>query len=193
MAARPGLRAPGGWDGLELATRAILGQQVTVAAAIGLLGKLVQAHGEPAPVSATGDPRLNRAFPRPERLASAELQLGMPGARARALTGLAQAVVADPDLLGLNRSLDQAIERLKALPGVGEWTAQYIALRGMREPDAFPAADVGLMRAMADAEGIRPDAAQLLARAEAWRPWRAYAAQHLWSTSPTAHEAGRAA
>ena len=102
-------------------------------------------------------------------------------------------MLADPDLLGLNRGLDQAIARLKALPGVGEWTAQYIALRGMREPDAFPAADVGLMRAMADAEGLRPDAAQLLARAEAWRPWRAYAAQHLWSASPTAHEAGRAA
>jgi AraC family transcriptional regulator of adaptative response / DNA-3-methyladenine glycosylase II len=191
-AARPGLRAPGGWDGLELATRAILGQQVTVGSAIGLLGKLVRAHGEPASASATGDPRLNRAFPRPERLAGAALQLGMPGPRARALTGLAQAVLADPDLLGLNRSLDQAIERLKALPGVGEWTAQYIALRGMREPDAFPAADVGLMRAMADADGVRPDAAELLARAEAWRPWRAYAAQHLWSASPTEHDAGRA-
>ena len=191
VAARPGLRAPGGWDGLELATRAILGQQVTVGAAISLLGKLVQAHGEPAPASATGDPRLNRAFPTAKRLAQADLRLGMPGARARAQTGLAQAVMAEPDLLGLNRSLDQAIDRLKALSGVGEWTAQYIALRGMREPDAFPAADVALMRAMADAEGARPDAAQLLARAEAWRPWRAYAAQHLWSEAPSG--AGRAA
>jgi AraC family transcriptional regulator of adaptative response / DNA-3-methyladenine glycosylase II len=189
VAARPGLRAPGGWDGFELAVRAILGQQVTVGAAIGLAGRLVAAYGEEVPASATGDPRLKRAFPRPERLPGEALELPMPGARRRALAGLAAAVAADPGLLGLNRSLEDAVERLKALPGVGEWTAQYVALRGMREPDAFPAADVGLMRAMADAEGVRPSAAELLQRAEAWRPWRAYAAQHLWSALPTATEA----
>ena len=188
VAAHPGLRAPGGWDGLELAVRAILGQQVRVGAAIVLAGKLVQAHGEPAPASATADPRLNRAFPRPERLAVEELALPMPGARRKALSAIAAAVAADPGLLGLDRSLEDAVAKLKALPGVGEWTAQYIALRGMREPDAFPAADVGLMRALADAAGVRPTAAELLDRAEAWRPWRAYAAQHLWSASPTAHE-----
>ena len=186
--ARPGLRAPGGWDGFELAVRAVLGQQVTVGAAIGLAGKLVETYGDPAPASATGDPRLNRAFPRPERLAAEDLPLPMPGARRKALSGLAAAVAADPGLLGLDRSLEDAVAKLKALPGVGEWTAQYIALRGMREPDAFPAADVGLMRALADAEGVRPSAQELLARAERWRPWRAYAAQHLWSASPTAHE-----
>jgi AraC family transcriptional regulator of adaptative response / DNA-3-methyladenine glycosylase II len=191
IAARPGLRAPGGWDGLELATRAILGQQVSVGAAIALAGKLVAAHGEPAP--GTGDPGLTHAFPRAERLARAEIVLGMPGARARALSALAAAVLADPNILGLDRSLEQAVARLKALPGVGEWTAQYIALRGMREPDAFPAADVGLMRAMTGLDGVRPTAAQLLARAEAWRPWRAYAAQHLWRAVPTATETGRAA
>ncbi len=193
VAARPGLRAPGGWDGFELAMRAILGQQVTVGAAIALAGKLVAAHGEPAPVSTTGDARLTHAFPRPERIARAELTPGMPGARAKALSALAAAVVDDPQLLGLNRSLDEAVARLKALPGVGEWTAQYIALRGMREPDAFPAADVGLMRALADGDGVRPNAAQLLDRAEAWRPWRAYAAQHLWAATPTASQTGRAA
>jgi AraC family transcriptional regulator of adaptative response / DNA-3-methyladenine glycosylase II len=181
--ARPGLRAPGGWDGFELAVRAILGQQVTVGAAIGLLGRLVEAHGEPAPASATGDARLNRAFPRPEALAGGALRLPMPAARSKALSGLAAAVAADPDLLGLGRSLEEAVARLKALPGVGEWTAQYIALRGMREPDAFPAADVGLMRALAGADGVRPEPARLLERAEAWRPWRAYAAQHLWSAA----------
>ena len=188
VAAHPGLRAPGGWDGLELAVRAILGQQVSVGAAIVLAGKLVQTYGEPAPASATGDPRLTFAFPRPERLAVEDLALPMPGARRKALSGLAAAVAADPGLLGLDRSLEDAVAKLKALPGVGEWTAQYIALRGMREPDAFPAADIGLMRALADAEGVRPTAAELLDRAEAWRPWRAYAAQHLWSASPTAHE-----
>jgi AraC family transcriptional regulator of adaptative response / DNA-3-methyladenine glycosylase II len=102
-------------------------------------------------------------------------------------------VVADPHIMGLNRSLEDAIARLRALPGVGEWTAHYIALRGMREPDAFPAADVGLMRALADEQGRRPNAAELLERAEAWRPWRAYAAQHLWAAMPTATEAGQAA
>jgi AraC family transcriptional regulator of adaptative response / DNA-3-methyladenine glycosylase II len=188
VAARPGLRAPGGWDGLELAVRAILGQQVTVGAAIGLAGKLVAAHGEPARLSATGDARLSHAFPRAERLAAAQIVLGMPAARGKALTGLAAAVAEDPNILGIGRSLDEAVARLKALPGVGEWTAQYIALRGMREPDAFPAADVGLMRALADEAGNRPTAADLLERAEAWRPWRAYAAQHLWAASPTATE-----
>jgi len=186
--ARPGLRAPGGWDGFELAMRAILGQQVSVGAAIVLAGKLVAAYGDPAPASATGDARLDRAFPRAERLASEDIDLPMPGARRKALSGLAAAVAFDPGLLGLNRSLEDAVEQLRALPGIGEWTAQYIALRGMREPDAFPAADVGLMRALADAEGVRPNAAELLARAERWRPWRAYAAQHLWSAMPTAAE-----
>lgn len=186
VTSRPGLRAPGGWDGFELALRAILGQQITVNAAIALAGRLVAAYGDIVPVLVSGDVRLNRAFPRPERLAGEDLSvLGMPGARARALSGVAAAVAADPELLGLGRGLEAAVAALKALPGVGEWTAQYIALRGMREPDAFPAADIGLMRAMAGETGLRPGAAELLARAEAWRPWRAYAAQHLWSADAT--------
>ncbi len=194
VAARPGLRAPGGWDGFELAMRAVLGQQVTVGAAIRLAGKLVQTYGLPAPMAATGHPALTHAFPRPETIAAADLtHLGMPGARARALSTVAAAVADDPQLLGLGRSLEEAVARLKALPGVGEWTAQYIALRGMREPDAFPAADIGLMRALADTDGRRPTAAELLVRAEAWRPWRAYAAQHLWAAVPTSTEASQAA
>jgi AraC family transcriptional regulator of adaptative response / DNA-3-methyladenine glycosylase II len=108
--------------------------------------------------------------------------------RARAISAIATGVTADPKLLGIGCSLEDAITRLRALPGVGEWTAEYIALRGMREPDAFPAADVGLTRALANEAGIRPNAVELLARAEAWRPWRAYAAQHLWAASPTATE-----
>jgi len=86
-------------------------------------------------------------------MASDDFTLGMPPSRVRALRGLASAVTDDPNLLGMGRSLEEAVERLKALPGVGEWTAQYIALRGMCEPDAFPAADVGLMRALADETG----------------------------------------
>ena len=184
VTARPGLRAPGGWDGFELALRAVLGQQVTVTAAIKLASKLVATYGTPAPSAATGDARLTHAWPRPQRLATADLShLGMPRARAKTLSTLAAAVVEDPQLLGLARSLEDAVTHLRALGGIGEWTAQYIALRGMREPDAFPAADIGLMRAMANPRGVRPTAAELLARAECWRPWRAYAAQHLWSSS----------
>jgi AraC family transcriptional regulator of adaptative response / DNA-3-methyladenine glycosylase II len=124
---------------------------------------------------------LTHVFPCPERLATANLSaLGMPRARAAALSSLARAVAADPQIFGPRKSLGEAIVQLRALPGIGEWTAQYIAMRELREPDAFPAADLGLLRAMADAAGRRPTPAALLARAERWRPWRAYAAQHLW-------------
>ena len=114
---------------------------------------------------------MTAVFPGPERLAVADLTaLGMPGARARALSALAASAAADPQLFDRDQDLDTAIARLKALPGIGEWTAQYIALRALREPDAFPAADIGLLRAMAGPDGVRPTPAQLLARAEAWRP-----------------------
>jgi AraC family transcriptional regulator of adaptative response / DNA-3-methyladenine glycosylase II len=109
--------------------------------------------------------------------------LGMPGARAATLASLARAAAADPQMFGPRRSLDEAVLHLRALPGVGEWTAQYIAMRELREPDAFPAADIGLLRAMADADGRRQAPRELLARAERWRPWRAYAAQHLWQAA----------
>jgi AraC family transcriptional regulator of adaptative response / DNA-3-methyladenine glycosylase II len=178
VAARPGLRVAGAWDGFELAVRALLGQQITVAGAATLAGRLVAAYGKPLAGGADG---LSHVFPGPERLADADLSsLGLTRARAAALGSLARAVMADPQIFGPHQSLDAAVLKLRALPGVGEWTAQYIAMREMREPDAFPAADIGLMRAMADRTGRRPDPARLLARAECWRPWRAYAAQHLW-------------
>ena len=104
----------------------------------------------------------------------------MPRARALAVTSLAQAVSADPWIFSPGASLEAAVAKLRALPGIGEWTAQYIAMRELREPDAFPAADIGLLRAMTDRDGRRPSPAELLARAESWRPWRAYAALHLW-------------
>ncbi len=181
IAARPGLRVPGAWDGFELAVRAVLGQQITVGAARKLAGKLVAAHGEslPAGLAVTG---LTHVFPTPACLVSAPLAaLGMPRARAATLAALAARAEADPRLFERARDLDDAIGRLRALPGIGEWTAQYIAMRALREPDAFPASDVGLLRAMA-AKGVRPTPDALAARAEAWRPWRAYAAQHLWTS-----------
>lgn len=177
--ARPGLRVPGAWDGFELAVRGILGQQITVPAATRLAGKLVATYGTPLEVPADG---LTHLFPAPARLVDADpaLELGMPRARGAALSGLAAAAATDPALFDPGPDLEGAVRRLVALPGIGDWTAHYIAMRALREPDAFPAADIGLMRALATPAG-RPTAAALLARAEAWRPWRAYAAMHLWA------------
>lgn len=192
LVARPGLRVPGGWDGFELAVRAILGQQISVRGARVLAGRLVERFGEPLETAAPGD-ALRTVFPTPQRLAAADVAaLGMPRARAATLVALARAAAADPRLFGTAQSLDDAIARLCALPGVGPWTAQYIALRALREPDAFPAGDIGLLRALADAAGRRPTSGELLARAEAWRPWRAYAAQHLWTADAPSLSGARA-
>ncbi len=191
LADRPGLRVPGAWDGFELAVRAILGQQITVSAATRLAGKLVVCHGEAIAEPAAVVLGLTHVFPTPARLAGADLAaLGMPRARRVALSSLAAAVVADPLIFGPKRSLQEAIAQLRTLPGIGEWTAQYIGMRELREPDAFPAADIGLLRAMAAASGVRPSSAGLLAYAERWRPWRAYAALHLWASEAHASRAG---
>ena len=179
--ARPGLRVPGAWDGFELAVRAIFGQQITVPAATKLLGRLVQAFGDQLPAAAREE-GFSRLFPSAKRVARADLAtLGMPGARARAVTSLAQAICADPAVFSRGASLEDAIVKLRSLPGIGEWTAQYIAMRELREPDAFPAADIGLLRAMTDGDGRRPSPSELLSHSERWRPWRAYAALHLWA------------
>jgi AraC family transcriptional regulator, regulatory protein of adaptative response / DNA-3-methyladenine glycosylase II len=189
---RPGLRVPGAWDGFELAVRGILGQQITVGAATRLAGKLVAAFG--SPIARADDPELvglTHVFPQPQALAPADIAaaIGMPAARGAAIALVAAAAV-DAHLFEPGRNLDEAIAVLRALPGIGEWTAQYIAMRALREPDAFPAADIGLMRAMATPAG-RPTAAQLLAHAAAWRPWRAYAAMHLWVSDATSRSAIR--
>jgi len=181
VAARPGLRVPGAWDGFELAVRAVLGQQITVPGAIRLAGALVVRFGEKL---REPDGALTHVFPDPAALAGADpASLGMPRSRGVALLAVAAAVVADPQIFSAGRGLEEAVAQLRSLPGIGEWTAQYIAMRQLREPDAFPAADIGLMRAMADSEGVRPSASALLSRAETWRPWRAYAAQHLWASA----------
>ena len=182
VAARPGLRAPGAWDGFELAVRAILGQQVSVSAARSLGARLVAAYGEPLGDPAAAELGLTRLFPTPERLSGQDIAgLGMPRARGAALEALARRVADDPAIFAPRADLETAIAALSELPGVGPWTAQYIALREQREPDAFPHADVALLRALGGAGAPRPTPDQLLARADAWRPWRAYAAQHLWA------------
>ncbi len=182
IAARPGLRMPGAWDGFELAVRAVLGQQISIAAARTLAGRLVTHFGTPLGVDRSGFEGLTHVFPQPAALAGVDLAaLGLPKRRSAALSTLAGAVAADPLIFNPRGTLEEAILRLRGLPGIGEWTAQYIAMRELRESDAFPAADLGLMRAMALLEGRQPSPKQLLARAELWRPWRAYAAQHLWA------------
>ncbi len=181
VAARPGLRVPGTWDGLEVAIRAVLGQQITVVAAIRLAGKLVAQYGEPLVTPQVG---VTHVFPAAEVLAAADLaSLGMPKSRGRTLSGVAQALLDDPQIFQPKASLKDAVARLVELPGIGDWTAQYIAMRQMREPDAFASGDIGLINALAALEGGPVTARQLLARAEAWRPLRAYAAQHLWTSS----------
>jgi AraC family transcriptional regulator, regulatory protein of adaptative response / DNA-3-methyladenine glycosylase II len=181
VARRPGLRAPGGWDGFELALRAILGQQISVAAARRVAGDLVGAYGEPLPEPYRAHPALTHVFPTPSRIAASDLAvLKMPGARKAALTALAEAAAADPQLFRPFGTVEEAVARLRTIRGIGEWTAHYIALRALREPDAFPASDIGLLRGAA-VNGTRPTPADLIDRAEPWRPWRAYAAQHLWA------------
>jgi AraC family transcriptional regulator of adaptative response / DNA-3-methyladenine glycosylase II len=186
---RPGLRVPGAWDGFELAVRAVLGQQVSVRAATTVAGRIAHAHGEPV---AAGDAALAVAFPAPVVLASADLTvLGLTRARARTVQALASEVAAGRLALDPGADVEATTAALQALPGIGAWTAEYIAMRALRAPDAFPDADLGLRRAYARLAAPRPSAkagavpparATTLERAaEAWKPWRAYAALHLWT------------
>ncbi len=174
----PGLRVPGAWDPFELTVRAILGQQITVAGARTMLGRLVAAHGERLPAGPEGEDRW--LFPGPARLAEADLTaIGLTRARAQTVRGLAQAVASGVLHLDAADDPDEAMERLKSLPGIGNWTVGYVAMRALRHPDAFPTGDVALVKA-AKALGIADTPAALDKAAEAWRPWRAYAAIHLW-------------
>jgi AraC family transcriptional regulator of adaptative response / DNA-3-methyladenine glycosylase II len=180
VAARPAVRVPGGWDGFEITVRAVIGQQVSIAAARRLNGRLVERCGGDLPRAAVGGP--HRLFPTPHQVIAADLSaMGMPGARIAALKAVAEAALADPHLFRRAATVEETVARLRAVRGIGDWTAHYIAMRACREMDAFPASDVGLLRGAADAAGLRPRPAELLARAEAWRPWRAYAAQQIWA------------
>jgi AraC family transcriptional regulator, regulatory protein of adaptative response / DNA-3-methyladenine glycosylase II len=184
VSSRPGLRVAGGWQGFELAVRAILGQQITVSAARGLAARLVTTSGRVLDASLRDlYPDVTHTFPSPVDLLDADLtQLGMPRSRGAALHSLACVAHEDPSLFGQRSTLQESVDTLRALPGIGEWTAQYIAMRELREPDAFPATDVGLLRAVEARVGRRLTPADLLARAARWRPWRAYAAAHLWAS-----------
>ena len=177
MQANPGLRVPGCWNGFELAIRTILGQQVTVKGATTLAGRLARTLGQP--FSAPGG--LTHIFPPPDVLADANLDgLGLTKARSETIRALARA--ACDGRIGFEGVVDcqDFLARMCEIPGIGKWTAQYVAMRALGEPDAFPSGDLGLLRALAlESPG------ELERRAEAWRPWRSYASMYLWTSCET--------
>jgi len=182
LRSEPGIRVPGCWDGFELVTRAILGQQVTVKGATALAGRLVAKFGK----EFRGENGLTHLFPVPDVLAQATIRdIGVTGARSETIRALARAVcdgrINFAGVVDFGRFLD----RLSEIPGIGNWTAQYVALRALGDPDAFPSTDLGLLRA----SKLRATQ-DLEQRSEAWRPWRAYAAMYLWR-SPSMQAVGR--
>jgi len=184
--ARPGLRLPSGWDGFEIAVRAVIGQQVSVAAARTLTARLAQRHGTPL---SSGFDGLTHLFPTPDRLVDVDLtEIGLTRARADTVRGLSRALLNGRVDFQRERTLEDFTSRWVALPGIGPWTAHYMAMRALGHPDAFPAEDLVLQKAV-PADGVRMTAKALTARAEAWRPWRAYAVIHVWKGSMAASKA----
>ncbi len=178
---RPGLRLPSGWDGFEIAVRAVIGQQVSVAAARTLTARLAQRYGTALPTPFGNG--LTHLFPTPEALVDAELTaIGLTRARAATINAVARALLDGRVDFASERTLEEFVSRWVALPGIGPWTANYMALRAMGHPDAFPADDLVLQKAVPE-DGVRMSARALTARAEAWRPWRAYAVIQLWRDS----------
>jgi AraC family transcriptional regulator of adaptative response / DNA-3-methyladenine glycosylase II len=179
VARAPGLRVPGAFDGFELALRAILGQQVSVKAATTLAGRVTQAFGD---AITTPHAELDRVSPTPARLAAATVDeltaLGLTGARARSILALAEEVASGRLRLEAGAPPERTMAQLVALPGIGAWTAHYVAMRALRWPDAFPKEDLVLRRRLGDVT-----AAAAEARSQAWRPWRSYATLHLWRAS----------
>ena len=177
VARNPGLRVPGAFDGFELAIRAILGQQITVKAATTLAGRFALAFGEP--VSDAAHPALTHLSPTPQRIAATapdELSaIGITRSRARSIIALAQEVAAGRLTLEAGAPPDPTIAQLVALPGIGAWTAHYIAMRALRWTDAFPKEDIALRNSLGGVSAARAEALS-----QPWRPWRAYATLHLW-------------
>jgi AraC family transcriptional regulator of adaptative response / DNA-3-methyladenine glycosylase II len=177
VAATPGRRVPGTVDGAEIAVRAVLGQQVSVPAARTSAGRLARAHGEPL---ALDDATLTHVFPTPEALASADpASLPMPAARAHALSALATALASGDIVLDPGADRDEAERSLRALRGIGPWTASYVRMRALGDPDAFLPGDLGVRHGL-DRLGADPS------RPERWAPWRAYAVMHLWVAAAAA-------
>ena len=180
----PGIRVPGAWDGFELCVRAVLGQQVSVKAATTFAGRIAERYGEPVGVAIDGmDDAPMRLFPGPQRLARARLEsLGIIRSRAQTIRDIARATNNGDLRFAADQSPDEFRSILTSIKGVGDWTAEYVAMRALKDPDAFPASDLGLLRAFDEHGGRRMRPAELAKRAEAWRPWRAYAALLIWGS-----------
>ncbi len=183
VAENPGRRVPGGsGDGAELALRAVLGQQVSVAGARTLAGRLVRRCGQPLPDSLANPGSLTHLFPDPSTVADADLEdLGIPGSRREALRKLARTLSAGDLLLDPGADRAETEGRLLSIKGIGPWTVSYVAMRALRNPDAFLPTDLGVRRAV-ERFGGHGDPASITALAERWRPWRAYATQYLWAS-----------
>jgi len=178
----PGLRVPGCWHRFEFAIRAVLGQQISIAAARTLAGRLVACYGTPLPEDLVDGTGITHRFPEPEDLAGQPLNtLGLPHQRAETLARVAT-LFAEPGFADLDGST--LLEQLATLRGIGPWTLSYLALRGLGDPDAFPASDLGILKAASQLGGPTTPKA-LIRHAECWRPWRAYAAQYLWAALAT--------
>jgi AraC family transcriptional regulator, regulatory protein of adaptative response / DNA-3-methyladenine glycosylase II len=181
VARRPGLRVPCSWDGFEGVVRAVLGQQITVKAAIALGNRFVQNFGQALPANLSLSGVVKRRFPDPIHVAAADMGfMPMPKSRQRTISAVAHAFVDQPDLL--QGDVAEVQKRLAALAGIGPWTLDYIALRVLRDPDALPATDVALVRAISQLNGRATSPAQLSAMGHDLQPWRSYAAQHLWAS-----------
>lgn len=182
----PGMRVPGAWDGFELMIRAILGQQISVKAATTLAGRIADQYGERLSLSdESGDVGLRRIFPSADRLRHARFSnIGLVRSRAETIRRVAAAAVDGELNFDVTQEPEDFCRSLTSIKGVGDWTAQYVAMRVLKNPDAFPSSDLGLLKAV-DLIGNqtgRTTPAELLRRAESWRPWRAYAALLLWSS-----------
>jgi AraC family transcriptional regulator of adaptative response / DNA-3-methyladenine glycosylase II len=176
---RPGLRVPGAWDPFELSVRAVLGQQVSVAAARTFATRIVAAHGTPLASTAEG---LTHLFPEPKALAAADLSaVGLTRRRTATLAALSTGVFKGEVCFSSAAAMEDARDALLQVPGIGAWTAEYVALRALADPDAFPAGDLVLQRVAGGRRRLTEKA--LRERAEAWRPWRAYAVMHLWRST----------
>ena len=179
---RAGVRVPGSWDPFEIGVRAMLGQQISVAAARTIAGRLVRLCGTPL---AAPHESITHVFPEAKAVAAADLEsIGLPRARSAALRGFAAAVAKRRVDFAAMHDLDTCVRELTALPGIGPWTAHYIAMRALGEPDAFPASDLGVLKALARTDGTLPTEREALAHAADWRPWRAYAVIALWTHDP---------
>jgi AraC family transcriptional regulator, regulatory protein of adaptative response / DNA-3-methyladenine glycosylase II len=174
----PGLRLPGAWDPFEVAVRAVVGQQISVKGARTVIGRIAARAGSPCAFPT--HPQLAYFFPTAKELSVCKLEgIGMPAKRIETIRALSRAAAGGELALVGNAPTDEFVAQLTRIPGIGDWTAHYIAMRALGDPDAFPAADLGILKALQQGD-MRPTPRQVWKRAENWRPWRAYAAVYLW-------------